>query len=153
MKIGLTTLLSLSFLVLHLPPAKTEQPAQRHRMGGGSSFWLPEDLKLTREQTEEIKSTQHRYLKDIRILRNELLNKRYSLQRLLSDPTVKSSEIKAKQKEVFALENKIQEKALDYQLRMREILTPQQFRLWVSRNQGLFGHGRHHRRGMGMMHP
>ena len=143
--------LILSLFALPLPQAWAQQPKHRHMMEGHHHHWLPEDLQLTDKQIERIESIERRYREDIRSLRHELLNKRYSLQRVLSDPTAKSSEIKAKQKEIFALENQIQEKILDYQLEMREILTPEQFRRWGSRDGMSFGHGMHRDRGMGMM--
>ena len=104
---------------------------------------------MTAEQMEKLKSIQGSYLNDITPLRNNLLNKRYELRRLISDPASKADDIRARQEEASGLEAQIQEKIIDYQLKVREILTPQQFRLWLSRYQGGFGPrgGRH---GMGM---
>ena len=114
--------------------------------------WLPDDLHLTAEQVEKLRSVQASYLNDIGSLRNDLLNKRYELRGLMSDPASKADDIKAKQEEVFVLEAHIQEMVIDYQLKVREILTPEQFRLWISRNQAGFGPGGSHRHGMGMRH-
>jgi Spy/CpxP family protein refolding chaperone len=112
--------------------------------------WRPDDLRLTPEQTEKLKSIQARYLNDITALRNDLLHKKYELKRLMSDPRSKSHEIRRKQQEAFALETRIQEKVVDYRLKVREILTAQQFELWISRYQGDFGTRRGHRHGMGI---
>jgi Spy/CpxP family protein refolding chaperone len=150
MKARTAILLSLSLAVLYLSQAQAQQHMHGHGMGGRSPFWLPKDLNLTSKQTEQIKSIQRRYLEDIRGLRNDLLNKRYSLDLLLSDPTAKSAEIRAKQREVSALQNQIEEKLLDYQLKMREVLTPEQYRLWASRSRMPPGRGMHQGQGMGM---
>lgn len=152
MRIRATILLSLSFLVLQVSDTWAQQLIPEGRTGRNSPSLLPEDLRLTPEQVAQMTSIQRRYLQDMNALRNELLNRRYGLKRLLSDPTAKTTEIKAQQREVFALENQVQERILDYQLEVRDILTPQQFSLWVSKYQMPFGHGMHHKREKGKMH-
>lgn len=152
MKARIAILLFLSLLASHLPKAWAQESMHEQRMKDHHPRWLPEDLRLTDKQIKQIGSIERRYLEEMRALRHELLNKRYSLQRLLSDPTTKPKKIKARQREVFALENQIEEKLLDYQLEMREILTPDQFRLWVSRKGMPSGRGMHHGRGKHMMH-
>jgi Spy/CpxP family protein refolding chaperone len=138
--------ITLFFVFLFVLPLS---PGWAQKMEDPQLFWLPEDLRLTNKQVQQMTSIQRRYLTDIRFLRNDLLNKRYNLQRLLSDPKAKSSEIRARQKEMFVLESQIEEKLLEYQLKVRDILTPDQFRLWVSRNHRRHGSGMHHDRGMG----
>ncbi len=154
MKIRLVIILFISLLILRVPIAGAQWPAQRG-MGGrhGDAPWcLPDDLQLTEEQMEKLKSIEGSYLNDITPLRNDFLNKRYELRRLIADPTSKADDIRTKQEEALALETQIQEKVIDYQLKVREILTPEQFKLWISRYK--MGHGpmRGHRHGMGMMH-
>jgi Spy/CpxP family protein refolding chaperone len=155
MKIRSAVLLSVSFLALHssLGWAQWAQPLiPERRTGERPQSLRPEDLKLTNKQIKQMESTQNHYLRDMRALRNELLNKKYELRRLLSNPNSKASEIRSKQQEVFVLENQVQERILDYQLKVREILTPQQFKLWVSRHGMPSGHRMHHGSGMGPMH-
>lgn len=152
MKIGIAIFLCLFFFVWYPPQGRAQQLIRGGWGRGGPSFCLVQDLRLTQQQIDRMRTIQRRYLEEIRALRNDLLNKRYDLERLLSDPQVKPSEIKAKQREVFLLENQIQERLLDYQLKVRDILTPQQFEAWVSRNRMSPGHRMHHGRGMGMMH-
>jgi Spy/CpxP family protein refolding chaperone len=154
MKFGFAIFFSISFLFLHDSPgwAQWKQPLiPEGRTERAPRSLRPEDLQLTQKQIQQMKSTQDRYLKDMTALRNDLLNKRYELTGLLSNSKSKASDIRSKQKEVFALENQIQERILDYQLEVREILTPEQFKVWVSRHGMPLGHGMHHGRGMGMM--
>jgi Spy/CpxP family protein refolding chaperone len=151
MRTGLAIFLCVSIFVLSVSPIEAQQKKRRPKTRGDSSYWAPEDLRLTPQQNEKMKTIQRRYLKDIQVMRNDLHNRRYTLRRLLSDQNAKSKDIRRKQREVFALENEIQERLLDYQLQVRDILTPQQFRLWVSKNQGRSGHGMHRGSGMGMM--
>ena len=152
MKTRFFIILSVFLLVIHCSFAWAQWPGQRE-MGHGHGrppCWLPDDLQLTAEQVEKLKSIQTSYLSDINFLRNDLLNKRYELRRLMLDPTSKADDIRAKQEEAFTAETKIQEKVIDYQLMVREILTPEQFRLWISRYQGGFGPLSGQRHGMGM---
>jgi Spy/CpxP family protein refolding chaperone len=152
MKAGYFIIFSVSILILQSSFAWA-QPSGPRGMGSGHGHppcWLPDDLHLTPEQVEKLQSVQGIYLNDIRSLRNDLLNKRYELRRLMSDPASKGDDIRVKQEEVFVLEAQIQEMVIDYQLKVREILTPEQFRLWISRNQAGFGPGGSHRHGMGM---
>ena len=154
MKIRFLIILFVSLLILRAPFAGAQWPVQRG-MGNEQShhpFCRPDDLQLTAEQMEKLKSIQRSYLDDISSLRNDLLNKRYELRRLILDPTSKADEIRAKQEEAFVLETQIQEKVIDYQLKVREILTPQQFKVWISRSKIGIGPRRGHRPGMGMMH-
>jgi Spy/CpxP family protein refolding chaperone len=119
---------------------------------GHHPSWHPEDLQLTAEQMEKLEFIQRSYLDDITPLRNDFLNKRYELRRLITDPTSKADDIRAKQGEALALETQIQGKVIDYQLKVREILTPRQFKLWISRYKMSLGPRMDHRHGMGMMH-
>jgi len=154
MKTRFFIILSACFLILGVPIAGAQWPAQRG-MGMGHGHppgWLPEDLRLTAEQMEKLKFIEGSYLNEITPLRNELLNKRYELRRLFLDPTSKGDDIRAKQEEAFLLETRIQEKVIDYQLKVREILTPEQFKVWISRYRMGVGPMMDHHHGMGMMH-
>ncbi len=155
MRIGAAILLLVSFCVLAGSSgwAQWVQPLiPERRSPGEPRSLLPEHLHLTEKQIEQMESTQDHYLRDMTVLRNKLLSKRYELRRLLSNSQSKASEIRSKQQEVFALESRIQERVLDYQLQVRDILTPQQFELWVSRHGMPSHHGIHHGPGMEPMH-
>jgi len=150
MKIGAAIILCLLVLTVCALPAQTQSLVPEQRGEERPSCWRPEDLRLTQQQIEQIESIEHRYLREIRGLRNDLLNQKYQLRRLLSDPTSQATHIRSKQREISALENQMQDRILDYQLEVRQILTPEQFSLWVSRQRSPFGPRKHHRRGRGM---
>jgi Spy/CpxP family protein refolding chaperone len=154
MKTRFLIILAASLLILGVPMAGAQWPAQRG-MGMGQGHpprGLPEDLRLTAEQMDRLKSIEGSYLNDIAPLRNDLLNKRYELRRLFLDPTSKADDIRAKQEEAFVLETQIQEKIIDYQLKVREVLTPEQFKVWISSYRMGAGAMTGHHHGMGMMH-
>jgi len=148
---ALVVFISLFLLGFQLPRTRAQQPMGENRIRRGPPCWVPEDLRLTPEQVEEMKSLERYYLGEMTALRNQLRDRRYTLRRRLMDPAVDPSEIRAKQKEVLALEDRIQEKILDYQLRVREILTPEQFRLWASRKRWGLGRRLYLRRRMGVI--
>ena len=132
MKIRFSIILFMFVLPLIVPPALAQWPGQRGMRGGNRHppCWRPDDLHMTPEQTERLKSIQSSYLSDIRRLRNDLANKRYQLRKLMSDQASSRYDVRKNQEEVFRLETQIQEKMVDYQLKVKEILTPQQFKRW-----------------------
>lgn len=150
MKIRFLILFSMLGLALIVPPAWAQWSGQRGtRSGHGDPpCWRPDDLRMTPEQTERLKSVQSSYLSEIRRLRNDLVTKRYELRKLMSNSARRPHDVTRKQEEVFRLETRIQEKMVDYQLRVEEILTPEQFQRW--RYQERSGHRMGPRRGMGM---
>jgi Spy/CpxP family protein refolding chaperone len=133
MRIGLILLCLVAVVGYHLTDGWAKEPMGKEPRERHPPCWLPEDLQLTVEQIEIITSIQHRYLGEIRRLRGRLLNQRLNFRRLLSDPTSEAADIRARHREVLAVESQIQQKILDYQLEVREILTPEQFTFWVSR--------------------
>jgi Spy/CpxP family protein refolding chaperone len=86
-------------------------------------------LNLTDEQMARIQELRESYLRDTLVWRNELVIKRFDLRDLLHNPQADVNQVLAKQREVSALESKIQERAVLYQLEMRKVLTPDQIKL------------------------
>jgi Spy/CpxP family protein refolding chaperone len=76
------------------------------------------------------------------------VTKRYELRKFMSNPATRPHDVRRKQEEVFRLETRIQEKMVDYQFQVKEILTPQQFKRW--RYQERSGPRMAPRRGRGM---
>jgi len=103
--------------------------------------------KLSPEQREKIQAQEEKFYQDTAELRRELQKKRLDLQGLWIDPKADPEKIKAKQREVSELQRRIQEKALDHQLAVRELLPEEEI------GQGAWcpgygmGHGQHHGRG------
>ena len=151
MKIRYLSILIFFLLAFQIPSLRAQWPMEGRGMEHPQDhpgYWLPEDLQLTAEQIEKMESIQKSFLEDITPLRNDLFNKKYSLRRLFSDPASSATTIKAKQQEVFAVQRQIQEKLLDYRLKVRDILTPEQYQLWMSKYQMRPGPMMRHRQGM-----
>jgi len=94
--------------------------------GYGMDPYGASNLGLTPEQSEKLQTLREAYLKEITPLRNHLFSKRAELRLLWSEVTPNQEKIQAKQKEVNALQQQLQEKATRYQLESRNILTPEQ---------------------------
>jgi hypothetical protein len=90
---------------------------------------------LTSEQREKLQAQEEKFYQDTAQLRKELYQKRLELQGLWIDPKADPEKIKAKQREVFELQSRIQEKALEHKLATRELLPEEGI------GQGPWGHG------------
>jgi Spy/CpxP family protein refolding chaperone len=151
MRIRATLLCLIILVATHLADGWAQEPMGKGPRERHPPCWLPEDLHLTDTQMEIITSIQRRYLGEIRTLRGDLLNQRHDFKRLLSDPTSEAADIRARHNGVLAVESRIQEKILDYQLEVREVLTSEQFTLWVSKQRKPPRPRPHRKGGMGMM--
>ena len=97
---------------------------------------------LSPEQRQKLEAQEQKFTQDTAELRRELYRKRLELEGLWADPKVDPEKIKVKQGEVFEIERRIQEKALEHQLAIRELLPEE--------GTG-YGMGYGHRRGRGHM--
>jgi len=132
-------------------------------------FWnnYSSRLNLTSEQKVRLENFYQSFLEAIYPIQSQLTSKFFELRRLYLNSPVNKTTITTKQKELFALQQKIQEKILDYRLEVLDILTTQQILLLPSdcclginlgRGYGMgfgrgFGYGRgfgRGRRGRGM---
>lgn len=99
---------------------------------------------LSSEQREKLQAQEEKFYQDTAELRKELYQRRLELQGLWVDPKADPEKIKAKQREVFELQRRIQDKALEHKLAVREQLPEKEI------GQGPWGpgygmgYGRHH---------
>jgi len=107
-------------------------------------------LNLTEEQTARLQELRESYLRDTLVWRNEVMIKRFDMRDLLRNPRADSNEILAKQREISALESKIQERSILHQIEMRKVLTPEQIQLLPPGGEGMYGPPLMPGRGRGM---
>jgi Spy/CpxP family protein refolding chaperone len=102
---------------------------------------------LSPEQRERLQALEEKCYQDTAELRRELYRKRLELEGLWADPKADPGKIKAKQGEVSELKSRIQEKALEHKLAIRELLPEEGtgYGSWCP-SYGM-GYGRHHGRG------
>jgi len=84
------------------------------------------NLNLTAEQSGKLNTLKQDFFKETLPIRNELASKVMEFRALLTQPSTDAGKIKAKQKEIFALQQKLQEKSVAYHLDARKILTAEQ---------------------------
>jgi len=104
---------------------------------------------LTADQAGKLAGLQQQFLNESLPIRNELAAKSLELRNLMAQPGADAAKINAKQQDIFALQQKIQEKSLASQEEARKILTPQQISM-LPPGCGLgFAAGTGYGRGMG----
>ena len=116
-------------------------------------------LNLTPEQNQKMQALQESFLKQTLPLRNEMQVKQLELRTLWAQTNLDQAKILAKQKEINALREQVQEKATQNRLEMRKILTPEQqaqlgtygpgFGRGYGMRGGMMGGGFGHGSGMG----
>jgi Spy/CpxP family protein refolding chaperone len=113
-----------------------------HGYGSGYPY-----SSLSPEQREKLQAQERKFYEDTAELRRELYRKRLELEGLWADPKANPEKIKAKQREVSELQRRLQEKALEHQLAIRE-LGPEEGIGYGSWCLGYgMGYGHHHGRG------
>ncbi len=90
------------------------------RFGEGS--WLG----LSKEQIDKMQALRDRIFNETRDLRYEMAEKRLEMRKLFTDPKISDATLTAKQKEMSALRQKLQDKMAQMMIEGRKILTPEQ---------------------------
>ncbi len=118
-------------LVFFLSPAFS-QPA-----GMGMTHWKKEnrglrasELNLSAEQVKELNLIQQTYYQETQLLRTQFLSKRLELRELITNPTVKIESIRSKYHEITEIQSRLEEKAAEYLIRVRNLLRPEQLKSW-----------------------
>jgi Spy/CpxP family protein refolding chaperone len=105
-------------------------------------------LDLSTEQLTAMKQLREKFRVDTEALRNDLIQKGIELRKVYADPKAGDAAILAKQKEVNALRQKMQDKMVQLRLEQRKIFTPEQLTK-LSESAQAFGNGRGRGRGFG----
>lgn len=100
-----------------------------------------ERLDLSSSQKEAILRIDSQYKGQILDRRNTLMLKRLELQGMLRDPHAGKDAIQARAREMGDAREEIQQKVIDYQVRIREVLTPEQIRRWCTMMGDASSHG------------
>ena len=117
---------------------------------GGPAYGSPPIPNLTAEQFSKIQTLRETSLKEIEPLQKDLWTKRVELRNLWLAKTSDQAAITAKQKEIFDLQSKLQEKTTNLGLEIRKVLTPEQLAQLPAFSQGTgFGPGAGFGPGMG----
>lgn len=104
-------------------------PGYGRGMGSGfgpAGCWYAPGINLTADQSGKLTGLQQKFLNETLPIRNEMAAKSLEVRSLMAQPGMDAAKITEKQREIFALQQKLQEKSLTYQSDARNILSPQQ---------------------------
>ncbi len=97
---------------------------------GESPCWRALDLSPSRDQVRGLEQAQQAYLRETQLLRAEIFLKRLELKEILTDPISKGESILSKYAEMNQLQSKLEEKMIEYLIKVKGLLTPEQLRNW-----------------------
>jgi Spy/CpxP family protein refolding chaperone len=164
--IGLLALMAVATVSLAVGPGTDAGTTPGQAGGGpgwqkgpGSGFqgahgrWASE-LNLTKEQQDMLSALRKRQWAELKPLRDQMYQKRQEMRGLYTNPAVDDKTITLKQGELNALQQQMQDKALQFRLEQRKIFTPEQLtrlkEMPYGQGRGACGgHGRGWGRGRG----
>ncbi len=121
----------LVFLFLFITSSALSQP------GMGMRRWRGEDqcsraleFNLSPEQKKNLELLQRIYFREAQLLRLQIFTKRIELRELLTNSAVKIEVIRSKNSEIKELQSKQEEMAIEYLIRVRNLLPPDQLKTW-----------------------
>ena len=134
----LKTVLIFFFLFLLQIPHSSAQPlGTKHGPGMEMRHWREEnrgyrasELNLSPEQAKELDIIQQAHFRETQLLRAHLLSKRIELREFLKNQTTRIEAIRSKYSEINELESRFEEKVIEYLIKVRNLLTPEQLRSW-----------------------
>jgi Spy/CpxP family protein refolding chaperone len=100
------------------------------RWRGENPCWRASELNLSQEQRKSLDLIHHTYFRETQLLRLQLFTKRLELRELITNPTVNTESIRGKYLEITDLQSKQEEKFLEYLIKIRNLLPPEQLRNW-----------------------
>jgi Spy/CpxP family protein refolding chaperone len=116
--------------------------------------WGASEINLSSEQAKSLDLLQQTYLRETQLLRAQLVTKRLEFREFLTNPAIKMESIRAKYLEVAETQSKMEEKGIEYLVKVRSLLTHEQLKSWCP-EQGfpLFQRMMPGHRPMGPMNP
>jgi len=88
------------------------------------------DLHLSPEQAKGLNLLQQTYLQETQLLRAQLVTKRLEFRELLINPAIKTESIRTKYIEMVETQSNLEEKAIEYMVKIRGLLTYEQLKSW-----------------------
>ena len=131
MKIKIKTLI-FCFLILFAATSSFSQPSGKgmKKWRGEGPCWGASELNLSQEQRKSLDLIQQTYFRESQFIRAQLFTKRLELREFLINPTIKIESIRVKYFEITELQSKQEEKAIEYLIKVRNLLTLEQLQNW-----------------------
>ena len=97
---------------------------------GEGPCWRASELNLSQEQRKGLDLIQETYFREAQLIRAQLFTKRLELREFLINPTLRIESIRVKYSEIIELQSQQEEKAIEYLIKVRNLLTPEQLQNW-----------------------
>jgi hypothetical protein len=144
---ALTTLGIALALVLVGSWAFADGPWGARRYGYPACDYGNPSSNLTPEQREKLQAQEEKFYRDTEDLRQDLYQKRLDLRKLWVDPKADPEQIRGKQREVFEVERRLQDKAFEHRMALRDLVPEGEFGPGFRGYHRGRGYGPHHWRG------
>jgi len=106
--------------------------AQDSRVMSGRVEMSLKELRLTDDQMKAARQIKASYTKRLLKLRSDIIAKRIEFRNLIRDSSASEEMLRAKGKEIEALDVQLIREMIDFEIEMRKILTPEQVQLWCN---------------------
>jgi Spy/CpxP family protein refolding chaperone len=119
----------LTFSIIRISEAQEAFPKLNRpnlRMDSQGTCWESSSLALTEAQKKALETLRRAYMAEAMPIRTELFALRVELRHLLSDPNVQPQMLFYQQRKISALQAKLEELSLSYQVKARSIFTKEQ---------------------------
>lgn len=141
-------------LIFLLPISSYSQSMGMRPWRKDGRCWRASDLNLSSEQAKGLNLLQQTYLEETQLLRAQLVTKRLEIRELLTNPAIKTESIRTKHLELVETQAKLEEKAIEYLVKIRSLLTHEQLKSWCPEQEfHLFQRMMHGHSPMGPMNP
>jgi hypothetical protein len=97
---------------------------------GEGPCWRASDLDLSLDQVKRLDLIHQAYFRETHLPRTELFSKRLELREFLTNPSIKIESIRSKYLEINEIESKLEEKTIEYLIKVRTLLTQEQLKIW-----------------------
>jgi Spy/CpxP family protein refolding chaperone len=152
MKLKIQLLIFCFLFIVAVSPAFPQPPGMgMKKWRGENPCWGASELNLSQEQRKSFDQIQLAYFREAQTLRLQLLTKNFELRELLINPTTTTDSVRVKYLEIVELQSKQEEKAIEYLIKVKNLLTPEQLKNWCPEQE--FPSFRHRMHGMGAMGP
>jgi Spy/CpxP family protein refolding chaperone len=133
----LTGIASILFLIFCLVAEGQAQGVGRDTkpdapLPSGREVSIIKELNLTESQVKETRRLGAAYSNRTLKLRSEIIGKTIEYRNLLHDPSASEEAIRAKGKEIEAIDTQLIREKIEFQIEMRKILSPEQLHRWSS---------------------
>ena len=128
---------SLSLFLFPTSPSLSQPMGRKPAPGMGGKPWRGEapcwralDLHPSPDQVKGLHQIHQTYFRETQLLRAEILLKRLELRELFSSPVAKAEMILSTFSEMNQLQSKLEEKMIEYLIKVRNLLTQEQLKSW-----------------------